>query len=75
VYVVAADNTVKAHPVELGQQIGQDIVVTSGLSGGERIATENLDKLTDGMKVQPQPVSVASNATSPQSGQSKNGEN
>jgi NADH:ubiquinone reductase (H+-translocating) len=75
VYVVSADDTVKAHPVQLGQQIGEDVVITSGLRGDERVATESLDKLTDGMKVQPQSANLASNPTPPPAGLTKNGGN
>src|SRR5689334_8164602 len=37
VLAVGQDNKVTQQPVQLGQQIGQDFVVTSGLSGGERV--------------------------------------
>ena len=71
VYVVASDNTVKAQPVQLGAQIGPNIVITTGLKGGERIATESLDKLKDGMKVQPQaeqPATQNAQADAPKPG-------
>ena len=55
IYVVGADNAVHVRTVKLGAQIGPKIIITSGLSGGETVVTEGLDKLKDGMKVSTQP--------------------
>lgn len=74
VYVVGSDNTVKARPVQLGAQIGDYVVITNGLSGGERVATESLDKLQDGMKVEPTP-SKQSTSLNAQISQSAKGGN
>jgi RND family efflux transporter MFP subunit len=65
IYVVGADNVVHVHTVELGSQIGKDIVVSKGLAAGQVIVTEGLDKLKDGMKVSTQPDTAAA-APAPQ---------
>jgi hypothetical protein len=38
-----------------GAQVGSDIVIATGLKGGEQVVTEGLDKLQDGVPVSPQP--------------------
>jgi membrane fusion protein (multidrug efflux system) len=65
IYVVGADSTVHVRTVQLGAQIGPKIIITSGLSGGETVVTEGLDKLKDGMKVSTQP-DTATAAPAPQ---------
>jgi multidrug efflux system membrane fusion protein len=37
VYVVKPDNTAELRPVKLGQRQGNDVVITSGLTAGERV--------------------------------------
>jgi RND family efflux transporter MFP subunit len=65
VAVVAADNTVQIRTVELGPQIGSDWIITSGVKPNERVATEGVSSLKNGMHVSPeQPAAVA--ATMPQ---------
>jgi membrane fusion protein (multidrug efflux system) len=54
VVVVTPDNTAHVKTVQLGPQKGQKVVVSSGLSAGDEVVTEGLDKLKDGMKVNPQ---------------------
>jgi membrane fusion protein (multidrug efflux system) len=75
VLTVGADNKVTQQPVQLGQQIGQDFVATSGLSGGERVIIEGVQKVQPGQVVNP----TAASAEPPQgsattgSGQSASG--
>jgi membrane fusion protein (multidrug efflux system) len=64
VAVVAPDNTVQIRSVALGPQIGSDWIITSGIKPNERVATEGVSGLKDGMRVSPQPTVAA--ATSPQ---------
>jgi membrane fusion protein (multidrug efflux system) len=54
VVVVTPDNTAHIKTVQLGPQKGEKVVVTSGLSAGDQVVTEGLDKLRDGAKVAPQ---------------------
>ncbi len=53
VLTVDQDNKVAQQQVQLGQQVGQDFVVTSGLSGGERVIVEGLQKVHPGDVVNP----------------------
>jgi membrane fusion protein, multidrug efflux system len=55
VVVVHPDNTVHIQPVTLGPQLGSDWLITSGLHPNERVVTDSLAKLKDGMPVSPQP--------------------
>jgi len=54
VVVVTPDHTAHVKTVQLGPQKGQQVVVSSGLKAGDEVVTEGLDKLKDGMKVNPQ---------------------
>jgi membrane fusion protein (multidrug efflux system) len=51
--VVGPDDVVHIRTVQLGVQVGQEIVITSGLNIGERVVTEGNDKIRDGIKVTP----------------------
>jgi multidrug efflux system membrane fusion protein len=51
VYVVK-DSTVSQTKIKLGTRINENIVVTDGLQAGVTIATEGIQKLKDGTKVQ-----------------------
>jgi membrane fusion protein (multidrug efflux system) len=62
--VVDAANAVHLVPVTLGPQVGSNIVVATGLKGGEQIVTEGIGKLQDGAKVSPQLVQTAAAAPS-----------
>ena len=63
VAVVTPDNTAHIKTVQLGPQKGQKVVVSSGLKAGDEVVTEGLDKLRDGMKVDPQQPGSKSVAT------------
>jgi membrane fusion protein (multidrug efflux system) len=53
--VVGSDNVAHLTTVKLGPQVGPNVVISSGLAAGQTVVTEGLDKIKDGMKVQPQP--------------------
>ncbi len=54
VYVVASDNTVKSREITImAQNDGSNYVVTSGLQPGERIVTDAVLTLKDGMTIKP----------------------
>jgi membrane fusion protein (multidrug efflux system) len=55
VAVVGADNVVEMRTVVLGPLSGTDQVVQSGLTAGERIIAEGLQKVRGGIKVNPKP--------------------
>jgi len=50
---ITSDKKVEQKYVELGQQIGTDFVVTKGLSEGEEVITEGLQKVRPGVEVDP----------------------
>lgn len=51
VYVVGADDTAEARPVEVGDWLGSDWIVESGLSAGERVIVDGTVKVQPGAKV------------------------
>lgn len=53
--VVDSNNTVDIHPVTLGETIGHDWIVSEGLKPGQRVVAEGLQKVRQGMHVNPQP--------------------
>jgi membrane fusion protein, multidrug efflux system len=53
VYLVNADDTVSVHKVTLGPSDGKHTVIVTGLSAGQRVVTDGLDRLSDGAKIQP----------------------
>ena len=67
VVAVGSDDVAHIKTVKLGPQVGKEIVIESGLQAGERVVTEGLDKIKDGMKVAPQAVNLNANATEPSS--------
>jgi len=54
VIVVGADNVAHIRTVQLGTQVGPNIVISSGLSAGDRVVTAGNEKVRDGIKVAPQ---------------------
>ena len=51
VFVVGADDKIEKRDVALGLKTQQSITILSGISAGDRLAGDNLDKLHDGDKV------------------------
>jgi len=62
VYVVNNENVVEVHKVELGPQKDHDVVIKAGLTGGEQVIVEGLQKVRPGMSVDPQPAAEAPGA-------------
>lgn len=59
VFLLAKDNTVSSQRIETGPRVGNGWAVTSGLTGGEQVVVQGIQRLTDGMTVTPsegQPV-------------------
>ncbi len=54
VYTVAANHTVHVNNVKLGPQYGNSWVIDSGLADGSLVITDNLQKLREGARVDPQ---------------------
>jgi membrane fusion protein (multidrug efflux system) len=51
VYIAGADNKARIVNVTLGPQVGNDWIITSGLSADQRVITSNVQKLQDGAQV------------------------
>jgi membrane fusion protein (multidrug efflux system) len=63
VFLLANNNTVSERRIETGPSVGNGWAVTSGLSGGEMVVVQGIQRLKDGMTVQPsegQPVGKGS---------------
>jgi RND family efflux transporter MFP subunit len=58
VAVVHPDNTVHIQNVTLGPQIGPEWLITRGVNPNDRVVTDGLSKLKDGMPVSPQPANT-----------------
>ena len=65
VAVVGADNKVEIRPVETGPRVGSLWVISKGLSAGDRIVVEGVQKVRPGMEVNPKPVSGEAAPASP----------
>jgi membrane fusion protein, multidrug efflux system len=64
VAVVGAEDKVSFKTVKLGPATGSDYVVESGLAVGDRVVTEGLQKIRDGVTVKPATPSAPSEASS-----------
>ncbi|WP_245944792.1 efflux RND transporter periplasmic adaptor subunit [Crenobacter cavernae] len=54
VWVVDAKNTVAPRPVTLGAEVGDQVLVETGLKPGERVVIDNIIKLRPGAPVKPE---------------------
>ena len=61
VTVVDETNTIRLQPVKVGDQLGANWIVESGLQPGDRIVVEGLQKAKGGMLVNPQPFAGPTN--------------
>ena len=57
--VVGADNKVAIRPVTVGERIGSDWIIASGLQPGEKVIAEGTQKVKDGSMVNPKPFEPA----------------
>ncbi|MGH7994981.1 MAG: efflux RND transporter periplasmic adaptor subunit [Opitutaceae bacterium] len=53
VYVVGAANQVRLQPVRIGEAVGNQWIVESGLAAGDRVVVAGLQKVRPGLKVEP----------------------
>ncbi|MBK8094277.1 MAG: efflux RND transporter periplasmic adaptor subunit [Verrucomicrobiaceae bacterium] len=58
VFVVAADGKAAFRRVKMSRRIGSLWIVESGLAADERIVIEGLQKVRDGLQVEPQPTEI-----------------
>jgi len=57
-YVASPDNHVHVVNVKLGPQSGSDWIIESGIKPGDRVITDNVQKLRDGAPISPHEVSA-----------------
>lgn len=55
VVVVGADNKASIRPVKTGERVGQLWVITHGVSPGEQVIAEGMQKAREGVMVRPRP--------------------
>jgi len=55
VFVIGAEDKIEKREVALGLKTPQAVTILSGISAGDRLASDNLDKLHDGDRVAVQP--------------------
>ena len=65
VYLVNNDETVSVHKVTLGPSDGRNTVVLSGLTAGQTVVTDGMDRLSDGAKIKLGGARPASGASAP----------
>jgi multidrug efflux system membrane fusion protein len=68
VYLVNADQSVSVHKVTLGPSDGRFTVIASGLTAGQTVVTDGMDRLTDGAKIKlagAKPASGSSTGAAP----------
>lgn len=53
--IVGKDDTVEIRPVKVGPKSGDEWVIEQGVQPGERVVTEGVQKVRNGMKVAPKP--------------------
>ncbi|WP_313954015.1 efflux RND transporter periplasmic adaptor subunit [Accumulibacter sp.] len=61
--VVGADNKVDIRPVTVGERIGSDWIIASGLQPGEKVIAEGTQKARQGSTVNPKPFAPSAPAT------------
>jgi membrane fusion protein (multidrug efflux system) len=62
VAVVTPDNTVQIRAITPGPQLGSSWIITDGLRANERVVTDGISKLKDGMRIAPEEATVAAAA-------------
>ncbi|MBV5273439.1 MAG: efflux transporter periplasmic adaptor subunit, partial [Lamprocystis purpurea] len=62
VLIVAADQKAQLRRIQTGPSVGADVVVRAGLSAGELVITEGLQKVRPGILVTAAPAQSATQA-------------
>jgi membrane fusion protein, multidrug efflux system len=63
--VVGPDNHVHIRPVKVGERVGSQWIIETGVKPGERVVAEGTQKIKEGMAVNPQPFTRTVNAAAP----------
>ncbi len=64
VAVVGKDNKVEIRPVKVGERIGPQWIVDTGLKPGERVVVQGIQRVKAGMTVNPKPLKAMTEAKS-----------
>ena len=64
VAVVGKDNKVEIRPVKVGERIGSQWIIDTGLKPGERVVVEGVQRVKAGMTVNPKPLKATTEAKS-----------
>ncbi len=62
VAVVGGDNRVHIRPVKVGERIGPLWIIASGLKPGDRVVAEGVQKVKEGLLVNPRPFTATASA-------------
>lgn len=65
VWTLSEDNKVSKHRVTAGVQDSRQVVISAGLNAGDRVVTDGIDRLTEGMQVEVLAPSEAPTAANP----------
>ncbi|CAI1103716.1 Multidrug resistance protein MdtE precursor [Serratia marcescens] len=65
VWTLGEDNKVSKHRVTAGVQDSRQVVISAGLNAGDRVVTDGIDRLTEGMQVEVLAPSEAPAAANP----------
>lgn len=68
VWLLSAGNKVSKHRVTAGIQDSQQVVISAGVNAGDRVVTDGIDRLTEGMQVEvvaPHTTTATPNAEQP----------
>jgi len=63
VYVAGTDGKAHVETVNLGAQVGANWVAESGISAGDKVIIDNLQKLREGVPVSPHAAATAASQT------------
>jgi membrane fusion protein (multidrug efflux system) len=70
VAVIGPDNYAHIRPVKVGERVGSQWIIESGVAPGERVVAEGTQKVKEGTAVNPQPFTRTANAA-PATGQAE----
>jgi membrane fusion protein (multidrug efflux system) len=67
VFVVGDNNQIEERPIERGPAIGSNWLILDGLNAGEKVVYEGLQRVSDGVEVEPEVVTADSSGKEKQS--------
>ena len=62
VMVVGSDNKVSVRIVKVGERVGTEWIIDTGVKPGEMVIVEGVQKVRDGVSVSPKPLTAAAGA-------------